>query len=82
MKLSRIKTKRCAKCEGSGRVLDDKVTAHLLREERLKAKIRLDEMAKALGVSPSYVCCLEGGKRHWTQARVTQYLRITKKGKQ
>jgi len=47
-----------------------------LRMRREKADMSLRAMAKAIGISASFLSDLELAKRPWSEARVKQYLKV------
>lgn len=46
--------------------IDNAKSGAMARKERLAKGIALRQMAKRVGLSPSYICDLEHGKRGWS----------------
>lgn len=65
--------KRCSKCNGSGQVFDPMATGKAMKALRVKARIRLREMAYELGCSITLVCHLESGRKPWDQHRINRF---------
>lgn len=51
----------CPTCGGTGKVID----ALKLRNSRISRKLRLVDVAKKMGIGPSYLSDLENGRRDW-----------------
>lgn len=73
----------CEHCGSTGRGPDHVRVGAVLRNMRLShgSRIRLRDIADALGVGISYVCDLEAGKRHWNEERARAYLAVLNGGK-
>lgn len=76
-----MKTIPCDKCEGTGRLLDQREVGKELRALRIAAKISLRNMAESLGLSAPYVSDLELGRRNWSRTKIKDYTRmVARKG--
>lgn len=64
----------CPRCDGTGRVLDIGVHAVLLQQARRDAGVSLREMARGLGISPSYLCDIEHGRRIASTQRIRAWI--------
>ena len=73
MNLNNFKTLPCAKCQGSGKVLDQKKLGAEMRKKRMARKMSLRKMAKTLGYSAMYVSHIERGLRPWNEALIQRY---------
>jgi len=58
--------KVCPKCGGTGTIQDDKILGAQLKKKREKAGLPLREVARQMGLSASYICDLEHGRRSWS----------------
>jgi len=76
---TKLKTKACATCGGSGSVVSDEA-GPILREEREKLGIQLKQMAAAIGISESYLHDLERGNRRWANDVFNAYQKVLKEG--
>ncbi len=54
----------CPRCN-DGRAINDKKTGERVRERRTGIGVSQDEMARGMGISPTYLSDLELGKRFW-----------------
>lgn len=63
----------CPRCGGSGRVPDDRVLGAVMRAKRTAADLSLRDMAKRTGVTASYLCDLELGRRQWGAKQRAMY---------
>lgn len=57
------KTHVCPTCGGKGSLPDPAA----LRVKRIKLRLSLSEVARKMGISTSYLCDLELGRRKWDQ---------------
>lgn len=48
------------------KTIDNIKTGQAARKERLAKGITMRELAKSIGVFPSYICDLEFGRRNWS----------------
>ena len=64
---------KCDKCNGTGRVVPDRLVGSMMRKYRKRNGISLRELAYRMGISHPYLSQLESGKRHWTTALVKLY---------
>ena len=75
--MSRIKSQggevTCRLCGGSGAIPSDVVRGAALRDQRMKAGVKMDALAVRMGVRASYVSMLENGKRKWTVELIARY---------
>lgn len=74
MATTKLKTKPCAGCGGTGQVPADDVGA-ILREEREKAGVTGKDIAARMGVSDTFVYDLERGARRLTNELLASYQR-------
>jgi len=65
-------------CEFCRREVDHAALGHDLRVEREEMGIAQAEVARAMKLSPSFVCDLEYGKRNWTPKMIDRYLAAVK----
>ena len=63
----------CPRCQGSGRIADDRAVGTRMRERREAKKITLRAMARRLNLSVAYLSDLELGRRRWSHTNVTRY---------
>jgi len=54
------------------RLIDHEKTGRLVRTERQKRGISAADLATWVGISPSYLCCLENGDRAWSEEMFTR----------
>lgn len=73
-----MKTLPCERCDGTGRVPDDRELGRAMKKLRLSNRLTLREVARRLAVSAAYVCDLEHGRRAWHGAIRAAYLRAVK----
>lgn len=66
--------KTCPRCNGTGRLADDKLTGAKMRSMREAKTLTLREVARRMGFSPAYVCDLELGRRIWNTKVTELYL--------
>lgn len=67
------KTQVCAKCKGTGRVIDSVAEGKRLRTKREKQNISLRFFAKRLGCAPMHLSNLERGVRTWSETMIQKY---------
>jgi len=67
------KTQVCAKCKGTGRVIDSVAEGKRLRAKREKQNISLRVFAKRLGCAPMHLSNLERGVRTWSETMIQKY---------
>lgn len=60
------KPKKCNRCRGTGVEPDQKEYGVWFRALRVSAGVSLRRAAKLAGISPSFLSCLEKGRRVWT----------------
>lgn len=70
-----MKTIKCPKCNGTGRVPDDRAIGLAMRRLRESKEISLRALARRLEVSAAYLSDLELGRRHWHE-NVTEAYRL------
>jgi transcriptional regulator with XRE-family HTH domain len=63
----------CTCCHGTGLQLDHKAIGEELGELRKSKRKTLKEVAGVLGVTSSFLCDLEHGKRYWTPKRIAEF---------
>lgn len=73
MKRAAIRKYPCPHCNGAGVVLDDRDQGQLMRERRQAREITLRMMAKGSGLSVSYLCDAELGRRRWNTRLLKLY---------
>lgn len=56
-----MQQKQCDKCGGTGQLLDP----IRLKRQRRRAELSQRTMAKRMGITASYLCDLEHGRRDW-----------------
>lgn len=69
---TKLRSKPCATCNGSGSVPDDS-TGALLRKDREKAGITASAVANHMDISDSFLYDLEKDRRTWTAELVARY---------
>ena len=57
----------CEKCWGTGRVIDHRALGSKARKRRRTLGLSLKAVARYAGITPSFLCYLESGKRAWTE---------------
>ena len=60
----------CTRCGGTGYEVDDKALGHEMRVARLRKGLSLRDCAQQMGITPSYLCDLELGRRRWPAERL------------
>lgn len=71
-----IHTKKCDRCDGTGRVPDPVAIGDHLRKKRENAGVSLRTIAKQMNISATYLSDMERGNRLWSVVKVEQYLEI------
>jgi hypothetical protein len=66
-------TRPCSYCEGTGKEFDPVGYGVQMRRTRVKAGLKLREVARRMKVGPSHVCDLEKGRRPWSKAVIAKY---------
>ncbi len=56
---------KCEQCNGTGESLNHKELGRERREARVELGVSLRDMAELMGLSHSYLCQLELGRRAW-----------------
>lgn len=69
----RTRTLPCRHCGSARKEYDARAVGAYLRKERRVRNVGLREIAKPLGVSPSYVSDLELGRREWSRELVRRF---------
>lgn len=70
--------KNCPHCNGTGKVTDHAKLGARLQRQRNRAGLTLREVAKAMGISVSYLSDLEHGRKLWTITKVEFYRQAIK----
>lgn len=65
----------CSKCNGTGEELNHAQIGAGVRTQRLAAGVSLRKLARVIGLSHSYLCQLEQGKRQWRSGLIKSYER-------
>lgn len=65
---------KCEKCWGTGEVIDQKRLGRLMRELREARGESLKDAAQRIGVSISFLCLMEQGKRGWSQDKYESFV--------
>ena len=60
----------CTRCHGTGYEVDDKALGQEMRLVRLRKGLSLRDCAQQMGITPSYLCDLELGRRRWPAHRL------------
>lgn len=68
-----MRTRKCPRCEGTGTL---RLVGAEMRRRRRAHGWTLRAVARALGLSPTYVCDLELGRRHWRPELYRKYARV------
>ena len=63
----------CPRCNGTGRLPDDRVMGAAMRKRRERAGLSLRELARRLKLSAPYLSDLEVGRRHWNAKNIKRY---------
>jgi len=66
--------KVCPRCNGTGKLADDKLTGARMRAMREELGLSGREVARRMGFSAAYVCDLELGRRIWSTKVIESYL--------
>lgn len=64
----------CGACGGTGQRLDHAALGEGLRDLRHRAGKTQQDVARAVGLKPAYICDLEHGRRAWSTEKVAVYL--------
>jgi predicted transcriptional regulator len=72
--VAEVAGKVCPRCNGTGRLTDDKVTGARMRAMREGKGLTLREVARRMGFSAAYLCDLELGRRIWNTKVIALYL--------
>ena len=68
--------KKCDTCWGTGVDLDHCELGQHAKAARHSRFMLLREQAKALGISESFLCLLEAGKRKWTKDLYQKVMKV------
>ncbi len=68
----------CRRCGGTGNEPDAQAIGEELRLMRQGAGVSQREMARLMGISPSYLCDLEQGLRRWDPVMQAQFMELVK----
>lgn len=71
-------TIKCPRCGGTGGIPNQSVIGRKMMAKRIKAGVSQVDMARALGITGSYISHLEHGRKPWTKCRIAAYLRNLK----
>lgn len=63
----------CPRCDGTGKLFDDRELGAALRAEREKAGKSLREVAKKMDLTISYISDLELGRRMWREELIERF---------
>lgn len=66
-----LSDRNCPTCNGTGRLIDK----DFINERITALKIPLQQVARAIGVTPSYLTKMMNGSRRWTPDRVAKFLK-------
>ncbi len=66
---------KCEYCNGTGRKQDDRLIGLWARKNREASSIGLRQMADLIGLSHSYLCQLELGRRRWRRSLSERFRR-------
>jgi len=66
-------TRPCPRCDGTGRIPDDRALGQHMRVRRERTGLSLRDMAKRCGWSAAYVSDLELGRRSWGPKQTKRY---------
>jgi predicted transcriptional regulator len=72
--VAEVAGKVCPRCNGTGRLTDDKATGARMRAMREGRGLSGREVARRMGFSAAYVCDLELGRRIWSTKVIELYL--------
>jgi len=65
--------RKCKRCGGNGEEQDSSAIGETMRRARRGAGLTLAIIAKRGGVTASYLCDLENGRRHWGPELIALY---------
>jgi transcriptional regulator with XRE-family HTH domain len=68
-----MKTNKCPYCDGTGRVIDNKVMGQEMRALRQRKGVSGRTLATAMGISAAYLSDLELGRRNWHSNIISHY---------
>jgi transcriptional regulator with XRE-family HTH domain len=60
---------RCPRCDGTGVIPEGQE----LKLERIRHRVKLKDVAEKMGISASYLCHLEKGRRLWTKNMLIEF---------
>lgn len=63
---------------GTRPIIDHVQTGIKIRMHRYSKGVTMEETARRMGISASYLCDLELGRRHWCEALVARYQKAVK----
>lgn len=66
---------RCPTCRGKAWIISRRTEGGRLRLVRQNARLTIKTIARALGVTPSYLCMVEHGRRAVTDGLFDDYLK-------
>ena len=85
MILERFTNSPCEHCKGTGKGINHKEIGQRLRKRRMRAILKLREVAGEMGISVGYLSDLEQGRKHWSQdlidRNISAAFAVSKKGK-
>ena len=67
--------KSCHCCFGSGQEQNPWLLGQSLKRQRVRARVTLEAVAQAMGVTRGHLSYLENGKRRWQAGQEAQYLK-------
>jgi predicted transcriptional regulator len=71
--MSQMNSKTCQHCAGSGVEPNDSTTGRQLKASRQAAGVSQREAAERMGITPTYLCDLELGRRHWSHSLIESF---------
>lgn len=69
-----VKTLKCPKCSGTGRIADPVMLGASARSKRERSGISLRDLARTLNISAAYLSDLELGRRSWPIGLSSRYV--------
>lgn len=69
----RMKLKPCRCCDGSGKEVDQVSVGKEMRALREAKGMKLTRASEKMGISTTYLCDLEFGRRKWSQERINKF---------